>query len=207
MRPIVRLAPGVLTATEFDGHARLVTFADGWQVRELIVDVDDDQQRLAYAVVDGVFTHHHASMEVAAEGEGAAASCGSPTCSRTTPRRWSKGSSIRGHRDADVFDGRETAPGGVGAARRLGRAMSDVITISLPDGAAREFPAGTTAGDVAASIGPRLAKAAVAATVAGRRRQHGDRSRPAAARRRPRSPSSPTTPRPGATCSATRRRT
>ncbi len=44
--------------------------------------------------------------------------------------------------------------------------MSDVITISLPDGAAREFPAGTTAADVAASIGPRLAKAAVAATVA-----------------------------------------
>ncbi len=66
----VRLTPGVLTATEFDGHARLVTFADGWQVREVIVDVDDDRQRLAYAVVDGVFTHHHASMEVAADGEG-----------------------------------------------------------------------------------------------------------------------------------------
>ena len=45
--------------------------------------------------------------------------------------------------------------------------MSDQITISLPDGSAREYPAGTTAGDVASSIGKRLAKAAVAATVDG----------------------------------------
>ncbi|CAN5748951.1 threonine--tRNA ligase [soil metagenome] len=45
--------------------------------------------------------------------------------------------------------------------------MSDVISISLPDGSQREYPAGTTAGDVAASIGKRLAKAAVAATADG----------------------------------------
>ena len=45
--------------------------------------------------------------------------------------------------------------------------MSDVITISLPDGSEREYPAGTTAADVASSIGKRLAKAAVAATVDG----------------------------------------
>src|SRR5690606_7161861 len=41
------------------------------------------------------------------------------------------------------------------------------ITISLPDGSARAYPAGTTAGEVASSIGKRLAKAAVAATVNG----------------------------------------
>ena len=45
--------------------------------------------------------------------------------------------------------------------------MSDLITISLPDGSEREYPAGTTAADVASSIGKRLAKAAVAATVDG----------------------------------------
>ena len=45
--------------------------------------------------------------------------------------------------------------------------MASPITITLPDGAAREYPAGTTAADVAASIGSRLAKAAVAATVDG----------------------------------------
>ena len=45
--------------------------------------------------------------------------------------------------------------------------MSDLITITLPDGSAREYPAGTTAADVASSIGKRLAKAAVAATIDG----------------------------------------
>ncbi len=44
--------------------------------------------------------------------------------------------------------------------------MSD-IAISLPDGSSRAYPAGTTAGGVAASIGARLAKAAVAARVDG----------------------------------------
>ena len=45
--------------------------------------------------------------------------------------------------------------------------MSDQITITLPDGSEREYATGTTAGDVATSIGKRLAKAAVAATVDG----------------------------------------
>jgi threonyl-tRNA synthetase len=45
--------------------------------------------------------------------------------------------------------------------------MSEQITITLPDGSEREYPAGTTAADVASSIGSRLAKAAVAATANG----------------------------------------
>src|SRR5436309_4086257 len=45
--------------------------------------------------------------------------------------------------------------------------MADTITISLPDGSSRDLPAGATAADLAASIGSRLAKAAVAATVDG----------------------------------------
>ena len=45
--------------------------------------------------------------------------------------------------------------------------MPDQITINLPDGSPRAVPAGSTAGDLAAAIGPRLAKAAVAATVDG----------------------------------------
>jgi len=45
--------------------------------------------------------------------------------------------------------------------------MSDLIRITLPDGSVKEMPAGATAGDVAASIGPGLAKAAVAAVVEG----------------------------------------
>ena len=45
--------------------------------------------------------------------------------------------------------------------------MADTITVSLPDGSQRELPAGATAADLAAAIGPRLAKAAVAASVDG----------------------------------------
>jgi threonyl-tRNA synthetase len=41
------------------------------------------------------------------------------------------------------------------------------ITISLPDGSPRVLPAGSTAGDLAASIGRGLAKAAVAAVIDG----------------------------------------
>ncbi|MBW3547207.1 MAG: threonine--tRNA ligase [Actinobacteria bacterium] len=47
--------------------------------------------------------------------------------------------------------------------------MAEPITVSLPDGSAREVPAGTTAGELAAQIGRRLAQAAVAATVDGQR--------------------------------------
>ncbi len=46
--------------------------------------------------------------------------------------------------------------------------MSDVISIRLPDGSSRELPSGATTGDLAAAIGSRLAKAAVAAKVDGR---------------------------------------
>ena len=45
--------------------------------------------------------------------------------------------------------------------------MSDIITITLPDGSTRAMAAGSTPADVAASIGPGLAKAALAARIDG----------------------------------------
>ena len=54
-RPHERLTPGVLVDASFDGQTRTVTFADGFVARERIVDVDDDEMRVAYAVVDGPF--------------------------------------------------------------------------------------------------------------------------------------------------------
>ncbi len=45
--------------------------------------------------------------------------------------------------------------------------MSEVLKISLPDGSVREMPQGSTPADVAAAIGPGLAKAALAARVDG----------------------------------------
>jgi threonyl-tRNA synthetase len=48
-----------------------------------------------------------------------------------------------------------------------GAPMSEMFTISLPDGSSREMRAGSTPADVAAAIGPGLAKAALAARVDG----------------------------------------
>ncbi|MBL0967114.1 MAG: threonine--tRNA ligase, partial [Blastomonas sp.] len=45
--------------------------------------------------------------------------------------------------------------------------MSQLLKISLPDGSVREMPEGSTPADVAAAIGPGLAKAAIAARVDG----------------------------------------
>jgi len=45
--------------------------------------------------------------------------------------------------------------------------MSQMLKISLPDGSVREMPAGSTPADVAAAIGPGLAKAALAARIDG----------------------------------------
>jgi threonyl-tRNA synthetase len=45
--------------------------------------------------------------------------------------------------------------------------MSEMFKISLPDGSVREMPEGSTPADVAAAIGPGLAKAALAARVDG----------------------------------------
>jgi len=45
--------------------------------------------------------------------------------------------------------------------------MSEMLKISLPDGSVREMPHGSTPADVAAAIGPGLAKAALAARIDG----------------------------------------
>jgi carbon monoxide dehydrogenase subunit G len=68
--PHKRLAPGFLTDARLEGDARSVTFANGLVARELIVDVDDAARRLAWAVVGGRLTHHNASMQVFADGDG-----------------------------------------------------------------------------------------------------------------------------------------
>ncbi|MGH9458880.1 MAG: threonine--tRNA ligase [Thermoanaerobaculia bacterium] len=46
--------------------------------------------------------------------------------------------------------------------------MEQTMTIQLPDGSKREVPEGATVADVAASIGPRLAKDAIAGKIDGR---------------------------------------
>src|SRR5260370_16441612 len=62
-----RLAPGFVVDARLEGDSRVVTFGNGAVVRELIVDVDDEARRLAYAAVEGRTTHHNAAMRVFAE--------------------------------------------------------------------------------------------------------------------------------------------
>jgi len=70
-----RLAPGFVTDTvlEDGGSARVVTFGNGMVARELIVDRDDAARRLAWSVVGGRMTHHNASLQIFAEGQGSRA--------------------------------------------------------------------------------------------------------------------------------------
>ena len=65
-----RLFPGVLTDVRMDGDARIVTFANGLEVREAIVDIDDEAMRFAYAASGGRTTHHNASFQVFGNGSG-----------------------------------------------------------------------------------------------------------------------------------------
>ena len=51
--------------------ARVVTFANGMVARELIVDVDAERRRVAWAVVGGRLSHHNASAQVFADASGA----------------------------------------------------------------------------------------------------------------------------------------
>lgn len=64
-----RLVPGIVVDTRLEGDARIVTFANGALVRELIVAIDDRMRRFSYAAVGGRSAHHNASMQVFAEGE------------------------------------------------------------------------------------------------------------------------------------------
>jgi hypothetical protein len=65
-----RFVPGLVTDVRLEPDARVVTFANGMVVRELIVDLDDVRRRFTYAAVGDMFKHHNASMQVVADGSG-----------------------------------------------------------------------------------------------------------------------------------------
>jgi carbon monoxide dehydrogenase subunit G len=66
-----RLVPGVLSDARIDGDARVVTFANGMKVREVIVALDDSIRRFVYAAVEGgLTTHHNASWQIFDDGHG-----------------------------------------------------------------------------------------------------------------------------------------
>jgi carbon monoxide dehydrogenase subunit G len=63
-----RLAPGVVVDTRLEPGARVVRFANGLVLHELIVTVDDVRRRLVYSSIGGQATHHNASVQVLPEG-------------------------------------------------------------------------------------------------------------------------------------------
>src|SRR4030095_11592230 len=65
-----RLVPGFVTDTKLEPGARIVTYANGMVVKELIVDLDDKARRLVWSAVGGRLSHHNASAQVFAEGDG-----------------------------------------------------------------------------------------------------------------------------------------
>ena len=63
-----RLVPGFVTKVQAEHGARFVTFANGATARELLVSIDDNLERLAYAIPDGSFKTYSASVQVFPEG-------------------------------------------------------------------------------------------------------------------------------------------
>src|ERR1700761_9458266 len=61
-----RLCPAfvVMTELEPDGGARLVTFGNGMQVREVIVSLDNERRRLVWTVESERLSHHNGVMQI-----------------------------------------------------------------------------------------------------------------------------------------------
>jgi len=69
-----RLVPGFVADCRMEGEdARIVTFGNGLVVKEIIVDLDDSSRRLCWAAKSERMTHHNASMQIFADGDGARA--------------------------------------------------------------------------------------------------------------------------------------
>ena len=65
-----RLVPGLVINTRLEPGARLVTFGNGMEVRELIVTIDEAERRVVWSAVGGSLTHHNGSAQVGLNREG-----------------------------------------------------------------------------------------------------------------------------------------
>jgi hypothetical protein len=62
-----RLVPGFVADCKLEGDWRIVTFANGMVIRELIVTVDDKTCRHAWSARGAPLMHHNASVQVFSE--------------------------------------------------------------------------------------------------------------------------------------------
>ena len=65
-----RLVPGFVVDTRLEQGARVVTFANGTTVRELILGIDEERRRVAWSAVGTAMTHHSGSFQVFDDGRG-----------------------------------------------------------------------------------------------------------------------------------------
>jgi Polyketide cyclase / dehydrase and lipid transport len=65
-----RLARGFVLDTQLDGADRIVTFASGVSVREVMIASDAEARRLVWSVVDGPYTHHNGAAQILATPDG-----------------------------------------------------------------------------------------------------------------------------------------
>ncbi|SFU41592.1 Polyketide cyclase / dehydrase and lipid transport [Polaromonas sp. YR568] len=65
-----RLAPGFVVDCKPGEGSRTVTFANGFVAHEVLMGIHEAAHRLSYTVVGGKASHHLASAQLFAEGEG-----------------------------------------------------------------------------------------------------------------------------------------
>jgi carbon monoxide dehydrogenase subunit G len=65
-----RLVPGFVTDCRMDGEDRIVTFANGAVMREVLIDLNHEERRLVWSIVDGPYRHHNGAVQVSADGDG-----------------------------------------------------------------------------------------------------------------------------------------
>src|SRR5688500_16968542 len=64
-----RLVPGFVVDCKLEGDWRIVTFANGMVVRELIINVDDKTCRHSWSARGEPLHHHNASIQVFSDGQ------------------------------------------------------------------------------------------------------------------------------------------
>ena len=82
-----RLARGFVVDTRLDGADRIVTFASGVELREVLITRDAEARRLVWSVVGGPYTHHNGAAQILVAPDGQTRLSGSLISSPTRRRR------------------------------------------------------------------------------------------------------------------------
>jgi uncharacterized protein YndB with AHSA1/START domain len=65
-----RLVPGFVVDTRLDGEDRIVTFFNDAVARERLIDLNHEDRRLVWSIVDGPYAHHNGAAQVFGNDDG-----------------------------------------------------------------------------------------------------------------------------------------